>query len=91
MYTTNNRETPQPPSAPQISHSQIQDRDLTFSWTPGSDGSAPLRYYSVQYLENVGSWQTVPEGVDPTVTTYTAVHCVQPQALHRVQVQDPVQ
>lgn len=43
VFTTNNRETPQPPSVPQISRSQVQSERLTFSWTPGRDGFAPLR------------------------------------------------
>ena len=43
VFTTNNRETPQPPSMPQISRSQVQSETLTFSWTPGRDGFAPLR------------------------------------------------
>ena len=86
VYTTNNREAPQPPSAPQISPSQIQDRDLTFSWTPGSDGYAPLRYYTVQYSENYGSWQAVSERVDPTVTTYT-VYNLRPFTEYRFRIQ----
>lgn len=45
VFTTNNRDIPQPPSAPQISQSQIQSKQITFSWTPGRDGFAPLRYY----------------------------------------------
>ena len=71
VYTTNNREAPQPPSTPQISHSQIQDRGITFSWNPGNDGFSPLRYYTVQYSEGNGGWQTVQEQVDPTVSSYT--------------------
>jgi len=43
VFTTNNREPPQPPSVPQISRSQIQSERITFSWTPGRDGFAPLR------------------------------------------------
>ena len=43
VFTTNNREAPQPPSAPVISPSQVQDREITFSWNPGSDGYAPFR------------------------------------------------
>lgn len=43
VFTTNNREPPQPPSAPQVSMSQVQSRAITFSWTPGRDGFAPLR------------------------------------------------
>jgi protein sidekick len=63
VLTTNNREAPQPPSAPQVSPSQIQDREITFSWNPGNDGYGPLRYYTVQYAENNGGWHTVPEQV----------------------------
>ena len=43
VLTTNNRERPQPPSIPHISKSQVQSRQITFSWTPGRDGFAPLR------------------------------------------------
>lgn len=43
VFTTINREPPQPPSLPQISRSQIQSKQITFSWTPGRDGFAPLR------------------------------------------------
>jgi len=46
VFTTNNRERPQAPSVPQVSKSQIQSRQITFSWTPGRDGFAPLRYLS---------------------------------------------
>uniref|UniRef100_A0A182PUC6 Protein sidekick n=1 Tax=Anopheles epiroticus TaxID=199890 RepID=A0A182PUC6_9DIPT len=72
VYTTNNRQLPQAPSAPQISRSQVQSEQITFSWTPGRDGFAPLRYYSVQFRENEGSWIPIPERVDPTFTSYTA-------------------
>ncbi|XP_052901229.1 protein sidekick isoform X2 [Anopheles moucheti] len=72
VYTTNNRQIPQSPSAPQISRSQVQSEQITFSWTPGRDGFAPLRYYSVQFRENEGSWTLISERVDPAVTSYTA-------------------
>ncbi len=71
VFTTNNREIPQPPSAPQISPSQVQSREITFSWNPGRDGYAPFRHYLVQLSENGGGWQTVPEPVDPAQTSYT--------------------
>lgn len=44
VFTTNNRERPEAPSVPQVSKSQIQSRQITFNWTPGRDGFAPLRY-----------------------------------------------
>ena len=86
VYTTNNREAPEPPSAPLISPSQIQDRDITFSWTPGSDGYAPLRYYTVQYAEGSGAWQTVAERVEDTLTTYT-VYKLRPFTDYKFRIQ----
>jgi len=72
VYTTNNRENPQPPSRPLVSRSQIQATQITFSWTPGRDGFAPLRYYTVQHREGVdGPWKEIPNRVDPTVSSYT--------------------
>lgn len=49
VFTTNNRERPQPPSVPQISPSQVQSEQITFSWTPGRDGFSPLRYITKFY------------------------------------------
>ncbi|CAH1971961.1 unnamed protein product [Acanthoscelides obtectus] len=86
VFTTNNRETPQPPSAPQISPSQIQSTQITFNWTPGRDGFAPLRYYTVQKTENGGPWQTLPERVDPSLTSYT-VSNLKPYTLYRFRIQ----
>ncbi|XP_039500608.1 protein sidekick isoform X12 [Drosophila santomea] len=73
VYTTNNRERPQAPSVPQISRSQIQAHQITFSWTPGRDGFAPLRYYTVEMRENEGRWQPLPERVDPSLSSFTAL------------------
>ncbi|KAJ8687397.1 hypothetical protein QAD02_023191 [Eretmocerus hayati] len=72
VLTTNNRERPQPPSMPHVSKSQVQSQQITFSWTPGRDGFAPLRYYTVQLSENSGPYQIIPERVDPSLTSYTA-------------------
>ncbi|PSN39774.1 Protein sidekick [Blattella germanica] len=86
VFTTNNRERPQPPSVPQISPSQVQSEQITFSWTPGRDGFSPLRYYTVQYAENAGPWQTVPERVDPQVISYT-VGSLKPFTAYRFRIQ----
>ncbi|XP_059099411.1 protein sidekick-like isoform X3 [Tigriopus californicus] len=86
VFTTNNREAPNPPSAPQISQSQVQDREITFSWNPGRDGYAPFRHYVVQFSENGAGWQTVPELVDPTTTTYT-VKDLQPFTTYKFRLQ----
>ena len=86
VYTTNNREAPQAPSAPQISPSQIQDRQITFNWNPGSDGYAPLRYYTIQFSENFGPWQLVNDRLDPSVTFYT-VYNLRPYTDYRFRIQ----
>ncbi|XP_039293021.1 protein sidekick isoform X1 [Nilaparvata lugens] len=86
VYTTNNRDTPQPPSVPQLSRSQVQAHHITFSWTPGSDGYAPLRYYQVQLAEGLGPWQAISERVDPQVTSYTATG-LKPFTSYRFRIQ----
>ncbi|XP_047493701.1 protein sidekick-like isoform X3 [Penaeus chinensis] len=72
VYTTNNREFPAPPSRPSVSHSQITSTSITFSWNPGRDGFAPIRYYTVQYTEGNNGWQTIEERIDYSATSYTA-------------------
>lgn len=86
VYTTNNRERPQAPSAPQISRSQVQAHQITFSWTPGRDGFAPLRYYSVQFRENEGPWTSLSERVDPSVTSYTST-LLRPHTTYQFRIQ----
>ncbi|XP_037028858.1 protein sidekick isoform X5 [Bradysia coprophila] len=86
VYTTNNRERPQPPSSPQISRSQVQAHQITFSWTPGRDGFAPLRYYTVQLRENEGPWTSLSERVDPSVTSFTAAS-LKPHTTYQFRIQ----
>lgn len=86
VYTTNNREIPQAPSQPQVSRSQAQAHQITFSWTPGRDGFAPLRYYTVQLRENNGPWLSIPERVDPSLTSYTATG-LRPHTLYQFRIQ----
>ncbi|XP_032667405.1 protein sidekick isoform X2 [Odontomachus brunneus] len=86
VFTTNNRERPQAPSVPQVGKSQIQSRQITFNWTPGKDGFAPLRYYTVQQSENSGPFQTIPERVEPTLTSYTADN-LKPDTFYQFRIQ----
>ncbi|KAK0160324.1 hypothetical protein PV328_007750 [Microctonus aethiopoides] len=86
VLTTNNRERPQPPSVPQISRSQVQSQQITFSWTPGPDGCAPLRCYTIQKSENSGPFQIIPERVDPTSTSYT-INNLKPFTFYRFRIQ----
>lgn len=86
VYTTNNRERPQAPSAPQISRSQVQAHQITFSWTPGRDNFAPLRYYTVQLRENEGPWVSLSERVDPAITSFTA-SSLKPHTTYQFRIQ----
>lgn len=72
VLTTVNRAAPAPPARPLVAKSLLQPHHITFSWTPGNDGYAPLRYYTVQVKEDGGTWKTIPERVDPFATSYTA-------------------
>jgi protein sidekick len=45
-----------------------------------------FRYYTVQYAENSGPWQTVPERVDPQVMSYT-VAGLKPFTVYRFRIQ----
>jgi len=45
-----------------------------------------FRYYTVQYAENSGPWQTVPERVDPQVMSYT-VASLKPFTAYRFRIQ----
>ena len=71
VYTTNSRELPSPPSQPLISTSQISSKQVTINWTPGRDGFAPLRYYTIQISSQGGPWWTYPQKIDPSLFTYT--------------------
>lgn len=50
VLTTANRAAPAPPPRPNVSRSLLQAHHITFSWTPGDDGYAPLRYIIVLYI-----------------------------------------
>ncbi|KAF2352237.1 Immunoglobulin I-set [Trinorchestia longiramus] len=86
VYTTNNRQLPTPPSVPTISHSQLASDSVTFSWNPGLDGLAPIRYYTVQVSEENGGWTDIPEQVEYSSTSYTA-HSLSPFTSYRFRLQ----
>ena len=86
VYTTNNRALPTPPSPPLVSHSQLTSDSITFSWNPGLDGLAPIRYYTVQFSESNGGWNDIPEQVEYSATSYTA-HTLKPYTAYRFRLQ----
>ncbi|XP_044015450.1 protein sidekick isoform X2 [Aphidius gifuensis] len=86
VLTTNNRDKPQSPSKPIILRSQIQSRQITFSWTPGQDGYAPLRYYTIEKSENNGQYQLINEKIDPSLNSYTAIN-LKPFTYYKFRIQ----
>ncbi|XP_038069656.1 protein sidekick-2-like isoform X2 [Patiria miniata] len=68
VITTNDRTAPTAPSKPSVDY--IRSREARISWTPGSDGNGPLRYYSIQVKEGAGSFQDRDTNVDPSVISY---------------------
>ena len=86
VFTTSDRELPQAPSTPKISESQIESDRITFNWIPGRDGFAPLRFYTIQYTENHGSWSSISERVDPHRNSFT-VSKLKPFTFYKFRIQ----
>ncbi|ELU15655.1 hypothetical protein CAPTEDRAFT_52109, partial [Capitella teleta] len=59
VYTIINRRVPNAPSQPRFGLSQIGDRWVTISWTPGSDGYGPIRNYTVQVQRSMQPYLTL--------------------------------
>ena len=55
VYTieTLTRKIPDTPSRPSISKSSIKANELTISWTTNSDNYSPIRYFLIQFREEV--------------------------------------
>ncbi|XP_050344863.1 protein sidekick isoform X1 [Nymphalis io] len=85
VLCTANRAAPAPPARPYVARSLLQPHQITFSWTPGDDGYAPLRYYTIQQKEEGGTWQTLPEHVDPFATSYT-VESLKPYTAYQFRI-----
>uniref|UniRef100_A0A4W3K1G6 Sidekick cell adhesion molecule 1 n=1 Tax=Callorhinchus milii TaxID=7868 RepID=A0A4W3K1G6_CALMI len=59
VITTESRDRPQPPTNISVSQSEVRARSLLLQWKPGSDGSSPVRYFTVQTKELPSTeWQT---------------------------------
>uniref|UniRef100_UPI00398E8C7C protein sidekick-1 isoform X2 n=1 Tax=Pristiophorus japonicus TaxID=55135 RepID=UPI00398E8C7C len=71
VITTETRDRPQPPTNLTVLQSEIRGRSLLLQWKPGSDGSSPIRYFTVQTKElpNV-EWQAHTSSISHGVTSY---------------------
>ncbi|XP_061455411.1 protein sidekick-1 isoform X4 [Rhineura floridana] len=70
VITTEKRERPAPPSELKVPQSEVTSRSLQLHWVPGSDGSSPVRYFTVQTKELPGDdWQTYSSSISHEATS----------------------
>ncbi|KAJ7305928.1 hypothetical protein JRQ81_010294, partial [Phrynocephalus forsythii] len=63
---------PAPPRELKVPQSEVTSRSLQLHWVPGSDGSSPLRYFTVQTKELPGGdWQTYSSSISHEATSCT--------------------
>uniref|UniRef100_A0A8B9F1V7 Sidekick cell adhesion molecule 1 n=1 Tax=Amazona collaria TaxID=241587 RepID=A0A8B9F1V7_9PSIT len=70
VITTEKRERPAPPRQVMTPQSDVTSRSLLLTWVPGSDGSSPIRYFTVQVRELPnGDWQTYSSSISHEATS----------------------
>ncbi|XP_053132295.1 protein sidekick-1 isoform X6 [Hemicordylus capensis] len=70
VITTEKRERPAPPRELRVPQSEVTSRSLQLRWVPGSDGSSPIRYFTVQMKELPdGDWQTYSSSISHEATS----------------------
>ncbi|XP_034986869.2 protein sidekick-1 isoform X2 [Zootoca vivipara] len=70
VITTEKRERPAPPRELKVPQSEVTSRSLQLHWVPGSDGSSPVRYFTVQIKELPGGeWQTYSSSISHEATS----------------------
>ncbi|XP_067344021.1 protein sidekick-2 isoform X2 [Channa argus] len=71
VVTTEKRARPQPTSRPVVPQKEVQARQVSLSWEPGSDGLSPVRYYTVQLRElPENNWTVHSASVNHEATSY---------------------
>ncbi|KAM6424581.1 protein sidekick-1 isoform 3-T3 [Liasis olivaceus] len=70
VITTEKRERPAPPRELKVPQSEVTSRSLQLHWVPGSDGSSPIRYFTIQMKELPDSdWKTYSSSVNHKATS----------------------
>ncbi|XP_018771408.2 protein sidekick-1 isoform X3 [Serinus canaria] len=70
VITTEKRERPSPPRQVMTPQADVSSRSLVLTWVPGSDGSSPIRYFTVQVRELPhGDWQTYSSSISHEATS----------------------
>uniref|UniRef100_A0ACB8FLG3 Protein sidekick-1 n=1 Tax=Sphaerodactylus townsendi TaxID=933632 RepID=A0ACB8FLG3_9SAUR len=61
---------PEPPRELRVPQSEVTSRSLQLHWHPGSDGSSPIRYFTIQIKELPdGGWQTYSSSLSHEATS----------------------
>ncbi|NXS16173.1 SDK1 protein, partial [Mystacornis crossleyi] len=70
VITTEKRERPAPPRQVMTPQGDVSSRSLLLKWVPGSDGSSPIRYFTVQVRELPnGDWRTYSSSISHEATS----------------------
>ncbi|XP_031981547.1 protein sidekick-1 isoform X2 [Corvus moneduloides] len=70
VITTEKRERPAPPRQVMTPQGDVSSRSLVLKWVPGSDGSSPIRYFTIQVRELPnGDWQTYSSSISHEATS----------------------
>ncbi|XP_014466304.3 protein sidekick-1 isoform X2 [Alligator mississippiensis] len=70
VITTEKRERPAPPRQLITPQTEVSSQSLKLQWVPGSDGSSPVRYFTVQVRELPnGEWQTYSSSISHEATS----------------------
>uniref|UniRef100_A0A8C3V2I2 Sidekick cell adhesion molecule 1 n=1 Tax=Catharus ustulatus TaxID=91951 RepID=A0A8C3V2I2_CATUS len=86
VITTEKRERPAPPRQVMTPQGDVSSRSLVLSWVPGSDGSSPIRYFTVQVRELPhGDWHTYSSSISHEATSCT-VESLNPFTSYKLRV-----
>ncbi|XP_066185864.1 protein sidekick-1 [Sylvia atricapilla] len=86
VITTEKRERPAPPRQVMTPQGDVSSRSLVLTWVPGSDGSSPIRYFTVQVRELPhGDWQTYSSSISHEATSCT-VESLNPFTSYKLRV-----
>ncbi|XP_069066064.1 protein sidekick-1 [Pleurodeles waltl] len=70
VITTEKRERPAPPKELSVPQTEVHSRSLQLNWVPGSDGSSPIRYFTLQVqVLPAGEWQTYSSSISHEATS----------------------
>uniref|UniRef100_A0A8B9QG99 Sidekick cell adhesion molecule 1 n=1 Tax=Apteryx owenii TaxID=8824 RepID=A0A8B9QG99_APTOW len=90
VITTEKRERPAPPRQLMTPQSDVSSRSLQLKWVPGSDGSSPIRYFTVQVRELPnGDWQTYSSSISHENSSLSCVftfHSLNPFTSYKLRV-----